>query len=170
MTASGGAGRQRSYRHRQPSAASLRRIQPGAAQASRPSARGTRSPRPHAPGGDGGSCTSVPGPPRSYLRGRHCHSGGPALRWLSATAAVGSSAGLGSPSMSLPGRRRPTLGASVAVSLLTTCHPSGLSWGPPIQATGRQGKARQGNFIYAALFIHKADSKCFTCKHCHTIK
>ena len=39
-TASGGAGRQRSYRHRQPSAASLPRIQPGAAQASRPSARG----------------------------------------------------------------------------------------------------------------------------------
>ena len=39
-TASGGAGRQRSYRHRQPSAASLPWIQPGAAQASRPSARG----------------------------------------------------------------------------------------------------------------------------------
>jgi hypothetical protein len=33
-----------------------------------------------------------------------------------------------------------------------------------------QGKARQGNFIYIALFIHKADSKCFTYKHCHTIK
>ncbi|KAK0154195.1 hypothetical protein N1851_003707 [Merluccius polli] len=39
-TASGGVGRQRSDRHRQPSAASLPRIQPGAAQASRPSARG----------------------------------------------------------------------------------------------------------------------------------
>ena len=23
-------------------------------------------------------------------------------------------------------------------------------------------KARQGNFIYTALFIHKAESKCFT--------
>ena len=32
------------------------------------------------------------------------------------------------------------------------------------------GKARQGNFIYIALFIHKADSKCFTYKHCYTIK
>ena len=39
-TASGGAGRQHSYRHQQSPVASLPRIQPGAAQASRPSARG----------------------------------------------------------------------------------------------------------------------------------
>ena len=74
-------GRQRSYRHRQPPVASLPRIQPGAAQASRPSARG-----PGAQGtmlqeemGEGINASSpwwrgvpirtVPGPPRSYLRG-----------------------------------------------------------------------------------------------------
>ena len=28
-----------------------------------------------------------------------------------------------------------------------------------------EGKARQGKFIYIALFIHEADSKCFTLKH-----
>ena len=32
------------------------------------------------------------------------------------------------------------------------------------------GKARQGNFIYVALFIQKADSKCFTYENCHTIQ
>ena len=81
-TASGGAGRQRSYRHRQPPAASLPWIQPGAAQASRPSARGpgVQGPMlqeemgggggimPRRPGG-GGYLQTVPGPPRNYLRG-----------------------------------------------------------------------------------------------------
>ena len=54
-----GGGRQRSYRHRQPSAASLPRIQPGAAQASRPSARGPGAQGPmlqEEMGGGGGSC------------------------------------------------------------------------------------------------------------------
>ena len=31
-------------------------------------------------------------------------------------------------------------------------------------------KARQGNFIHVALFIHEADSKFFTKKHRHKIK
>ena len=39
-----------------------------------------------------------------------------------------------------------------------------------VEPAHRQGKASQGNFMYIALFIHKADSKCFTSKHCHTIK
>ena len=79
-TASRGAGRQRSYRHRQPSAASLPQIQPGAAQASRPSARGPGAQGPmlqEEMGGDHASLLwwrgvpirTVPGPPRSYLRG-----------------------------------------------------------------------------------------------------
>ena len=59
------------------------------------------------------------------------------LRWLSATAAGSSSAVLGSPSVSLPGWRSPTLGASVAGLAPTTCHLSGFSWGPPTQDTGR---------------------------------
>ena len=48
-TASGEEGRQCSYRHRQPSAAS----QPRAAQVSRTSASQHSSPRPHPPRGDG---------------------------------------------------------------------------------------------------------------------
>ena len=40
------------------------------------------------------------------------------------------------PSMSLPGRRSPTLGASVVVTLATR-HLSGFCWGPPTQDTGR---------------------------------
>ncbi|KAK0148832.1 Protein broad-minded [Merluccius polli] len=43
-----------------------------------------------------------------------------------------SRAGLGSPSMSLPGQRSTTLGASVAEKS-TTCHLSGFCWGPPTQ-------------------------------------
>ena len=40
----------------------------------------------------------------------------------------------------------------------------------PVRGHGDIGKARQSNFIYIALFTHKADSKCLTYKHCHTIK
>ena len=48
--------------------------------------------------------------------------------------------------------------------------PRCLSFLSKIFGTMVLGKARQGNFIYIALFIHKADSKCFTYKHCYTIK
>ena len=66
-------------------------------------------------------------PPRSSA-GRRC---------LSSAMAGGSSAVLGSPSVSGPGRRSPTLGASVARLLLATRHLSGFPWGPPTQDTGR---------------------------------
>ena len=59
------------------------------------------------------------------------------LRWLSSAAAGGSSAALDSPSVSRPGRRSPTLGASVAGFVLTTRHLSGFLWGPPTQDMGR---------------------------------
>ena len=39
-----------------------------------------------------------------------------------------------------------------------------------ISVDGQLEYHRQGNFIYKALFIHKADSKCFPSKHWRTIK
>ena len=56
------------------------------------------------------------------------------LRWLSSAAAGGSSAALDSPSVPRPGRRSPTLGASVAGLALHT-PPKWLSLGP--SNTGR---------------------------------
>ena len=56
-TASGGACRQRSNRHGQPSAASLPRIQPGAAEVQPHLCQPAQESKAYAPGGDGESCS-----------------------------------------------------------------------------------------------------------------
>ncbi|XP_030208865.1 E3 ubiquitin/ISG15 ligase TRIM25-like [Gadus morhua] len=64
----------------------------------------------------------------------------------------------------------------------SVCRPRLSAWRSRYAATGRGGlccggsrglkgwNARQGNFIYGALFIHEADSKCFALKPSHSIK